>query len=587
MSQPITNTNKRDSLFLIASIVISIALHLAEMHFLQHQALWFSSPTSPEQSKHDWTSSMGKKERDQILKEVFESAPAAQHGMNEISLHKRRFPFNAAPIEYNNLLNDTPHNIAPEISFHEILFSKSLFPEISLISHQKAVATLKPLKQNISLLPHLPREIILPAPLEDPRHSKQFPDPLTTKIQLLEELPKEILQVPPLASTQTIDKPIHASWESGRFLPKMIADPSPPSMPQIPSLSDLHAASYSNSFETELVFFEMEEGKYLFALTLIPREDLKFTPLKQNYIFLIDRSNSIQKERLAATKSAVRKAIEELKAQDQFNIIVFDQKVDKLAPSMLSATSESIAKAQNFLDKIELGSFFSQKNLYKPLFLTIPHASNPDELYTAILITDGENLAQKTMVQSLISDWTRMNQGQVSLYTLGMDEDTHLDALKSIANLNRGKAVSSHTNRGLKRKLLKLMKTIHSPLAKNLSCKVVSRLHQDEIDIFPKATHAPHLFLGEPYVILGTTHTLDDFVLFVQGRVNGEWLHIKKNVSFASAKKGNVALKSEWAQLKAFALYEQYLKGSGTHFLTEAQSLLKTHELPEIFENVH
>jgi hypothetical protein len=77
---------------------------------------------------------------------------------------------------------------------------------------------------------------------------------------------------------------------------------------------------------------------------------------------------------------------------------------------------------------------------------------------------------------------------------------------------------------------------------------------------------------------------LDDFILFVQGRLNGEWLHIKKTISFLNGKKGGSALKAEWALQKTYALYEQYLIDDNPGHLAEARALLEPLNLRAPFE---
>ncbi len=576
MSRSVIQLHKK---LLLGSIFVSLFLHVVEIQFLQKQTLWFSTPQSTETSTEDWISALEKMDRDQILKEAFGTEGNLSHA-------EKSSQNNPIPISHQNLIPRQLQNLSPPQPILEVALSKTLFPQIPL--HGSKIETLSRvhIPETITLLPRLPKELLTPAPVETAASQSTYPNPITTQIYIAENLCKGRLENTYHAKGKSLTKDVHPSWESRQFAFKTLKTPMPPKASKIPSLTELQASAYSSSFDTELVYIEEKEGKYLFALTLIPHADLQLTPLKQNYIFLIDRSNSIQKERLNATKSAVRKAIDDLRHEDQFNVIVFDQKVDKLAPTLLPANSSSIAKAHEFLNKIELGSFFSQKNLYKPLFLTLPPTSNDNELYTAILITDGESLSQKSISSSLMTDWTRLNHGKVSLYTLGMNEDPNLSLLGTIANLNRGKTFSSPTNRGLKRKLLKLMKTIRSPVAKNLSCKAVSRVSEGGVELFPKTAHAPHLFLGEPYIILGTADSLDDFVIFVQGQINGEWLHIKKNISFAEGKRGNASLTSQWAELKAFSLYEKYLEGYGPQYLTEAKSILNQYELPEIFEHV-
>ena len=89
----------------------------------------------------------------------------------------------------------------------------------------------------------------------------------------------------------------------------------------------------------------------------------------------------------------------------------------------------------------------------------------------------------------------------------------------------------------------------------------------------------PHLYLDQPYVILGETDTLDDFILFVQGRLKDRWLNIKKRVSFLNARKGNKSLKEELALQKAYHLYDQYLSDDDPKHLSEAKTLLEPYDL--------
>jgi hypothetical protein len=562
MSQSISYSHKQ---ILFFSICLSLALHLVEIHFLQKQGFWVTTKTPVELPQESI-------DHDQILKEAFTGVdyphtdPKANRHVSTTHLSE-----SLASLPYPK-----PHLEAPkQVSNLEI---PAISEPLTIHFEPPTIAFV----EKIELLPNLPKEMILPT-TEEQRLPHISPHLMSFAIHIPDSLPNAEL-FPPVSKLPETTLTFEPSWIQSKIAAP-IATPVFPIVKNIPTLSELRAKTYSHSFETEVVFYEMND-EYIFALTLIPKPDLHLTPLKQNYLFLIDRSNSIQKERLNATKNAVRRALDELNKNDQFNILVFDQKIEKLSPSMLSVSTDSINKAHQFLNKIDLGSFFSQKNLNKPLFLTVPQSPKNDELFTAILITDGENLSHKSAVQGLIEEWSRMNQGKVSLFTLGMNDDSHLDILDAISNLNRGKNYTSPTYRGLKRKLLKIMKTVHSPIAKNISCNAIPRFSNGSIELFPKPNHAPHLYAGEPYTILGTTKSLDDFVLFVQARLDNQWLHIKKNISFANAKKGNETLATEIAQLKSFDYYQQYLEGKGLQCLNEAQKLLKEHELPPLFEKL-
>src|SRR6185295_1349084 len=112
-------------------------------------------------------------------------------------------------------------------------------------------------------------------------------------------------------------------------------------------------------------------------------------------------------------------------------------------------------------------------------------------------------------------------------------------------------------------------------LAKTLSCTFIGKSPGVTFQLFPPNGKLPYLYLDQPYVILGETSTLDDFILFVQGRLNGKWLNIKKNISFLSAKKGGKALKIESALQQSYILYERYLRDDDPKHIAEARNLLE------------
>jgi hypothetical protein len=536
MSRSIKHKHQR---ILQASIVVSILLHVAELHFLQRQALWFSTPTQVQTEESTWSAGMERQARTQILKEAFASNITSKQNQKE-----------AEPIAH-------PISKSQEASSIQTTQNGSSIPPFDL-SSTTAASYKPPSIEHFFSIPKIGVISIEP-------HC----EPTLAKAQALP--PPNSLHIP---STPNLTNSSIALYP--------VAVKSSQTMPKLPSLADLHTIPYSAFFDTELVFYEVEENTYFFALTLIPKPTLKLTPFRQNYCFLIDRSNSVQKERLLATKNAVQKAIEELDPQDRFNIFVFDQKLDKLSSTPLSVSPESLSKARKFLDAIELGSFFSQTNMYKPLSLTLPSKEVADELYTTILLTDGNEFTKSHEAYQICNQWTHLNKGKTSLYVLSLSTDPQLHTLQMATHLNRGSLITSTTNKGIKRKLLKLLKMLHSPVARNLSCRAISRSSSSSVEILPHPEQSAHLYLYEPYTILGQTHSLDDFVLFVQGKLNGKWLHIKKQISFLNAKKGDASLAGKWAEQKALALYQQYLENQNPQLLHKANELLTQNDLPSL-----
>jgi len=524
-------------------MAISLFVHALFLVFIQTHSLWFCS--SVEKAKSGSSRLLERVSENEILQETFDS-------IAETKAPARTFTPEVAPIS-SSLIHIPMQQPAPH------------FSNIPLSSQDATVENLlSPLSEEI----HFTRSIHTRQETTDFLEGLILPsiEPLP-QVQLsshkfsleMAPMPQPLFKHMPPPSLQDILSPFPLAKKS-----LLLAEQSDPSAPQIPSsiplpnlpqfftLADLETINLSDAFNAELTFLSKpDDSGYLFALTLLPRADLHLPKLQQRLTFVIDRGNSIQRERLVATKQAVLRAIEDLEEDDSFNIVVFDSKTEKLFSSFAPVTASTISTAEEFLDKVGLGSFFSTSDPYRPLLLTIPNYVPENELYTTILLTNGETLSNPDARKALTRDWTLQNQGRVSLYVVGMETDPHGATFETLCALNRGRFIQSSSQRGLKRQVLKLTKNIKTPLAKDLSIKIISRTANHKIDIYPQPGLAPHLYLNQPYVLIGSTDTLDDFFVFVQGRLKNQWLNVKKPLSFVNAKKGNSSLKT------AFQTYEK------------------------------
>lgn len=324
----------------------------------------------------------------------------------------------------------------------------------------------------------------------------------------------------------------------------------------LPSLKNLKTEDYSSSFDIELSFSPKEDTGFLFALTLIPKADAKLPRFTQRFSFLIDRSNSVQQNRLNETKKALYRLLDHLSDEDFFNIIAFDSKPEKMSPNFLRCSEKSFVRAEEFLENLQLGSFFSSTDLVKPLLLTVPSRVEDDVVHTAILLSDGEVFAKKeALFRHTLQNWIGYNRGKVSLFTLGMNDPGSF-YLDTLSFFSRGKLLVSYSPKGLKRRLQKLIKSIQNPIGKDIS---VNFIGSPSIISYPSAEQMPLIYLDQPFVIFGETDTLEDFVVFVQGKKRGGWFGIQKKICFANAKKGSKSLKEELASARARQGYEKTL----------------------------
>jgi hypothetical protein len=339
-------------------------------------------------------------------------------------------------------------------------------------------------------------------------------------------------------------------------------------------IPEYKSVEWNDVFEVDIKTLAREEGGFLFSLTFIPKIDLTQHCLKQNYYFLIDRSNSIEKHRYQSFKRAVTRAIASLREGDNFNIIIFDSKIARLSERLLPFSKKNQRLAEEFLERQPYGHYGAPIDFYSCLGKIIPFQTDEDEAHTAILISDGESALKLDKQRSLINAWLQANRSKIALYTAAVGQDNNLSSLDLLGTVSRGSLLYSDTHTGFPRKLAKLVLTLRSPVAKEMSLSILPTDPSARLQLYPSSSRLPYLFSDHPYVLYGTADKLSDFTLLLEGKNKGQILSIKKEISFTKAKQGNRLLSKEWSIQQAHLFYEQYLQEGKPALLEEAQKLL-------------
>ena len=319
-------------------------------------------------------------------------------------------------------------------------------------------------------------------------------------------------------------------------------------------------ASGSDFFATVEYAPRREGGGFYFRVILTPKPDVSFKTITHNVSFLIDRSQSIDKKRYAATKVAVMEALHLLRQGDSFNVFVFDDKVVSFAPANVLVTSDSVAMAQQFLVDQAHGTPFSSTDLYASLGNVVPDVVSWQELNTAILLSDGVTYKSRDLQRRHIADWTAHNDGKVDLYSIAIGKDNNLPLLDLLVSLNRGSLSFCPSCDGVSDAMVGLMKTLRHPIGKDMEGSVIPLRDGVIAELYPKEGRLQSLYRDVPYILYGWISHPDDFYVFLQGRYYDRSLDIKQRISLREGKEISAdLLERQMAILQAYDLYDRYL----------------------------
>lgn len=155
------------------------------------------------------------------------------------------------------------------------------------------------------------------------------------------------------------------------------------------------------------------------ALTLVPR--FAVSPLeRQQYVFLVDRSGSMEGARIAKVRAALQTMLRSLPSRgSHFNIVSFGSHCDSLwqAPSEYNADTFKEASEHVDVMRADFGGT-EVKAALEAAFKQRPQSEDPMAVF---VLTDGEAWDVQGVIDC-VSTTVGASQGQIRVFVLGVGE---------------------------------------------------------------------------------------------------------------------------------------------------------------------
>ena len=350
----------------------------------------------------------------------------------------------------------------------------------------------------------------------------------------------------------------------------------------LPNFAQTETIPFYDEFEPEVFVAPRNDGEgYYFAVSLQPKSDALFTAPPQHIVFIADKSHSIKKHRFEVYRQGILKSLSYLKEDDRFNIITADAKMRELSSEPLPVTPETIRKAKEFLHKEYFSGYFDS---YSPIaiFDKVYAMTQKAPSINVIWLTNGSGLKDISRNKNLLRSLKTRNRGAFTLYTATASKENNLAMLDLMSSVRQGELLHTQTHASFPRQLAILTKKISNTVATDII--MVARRTKARIELFTRGGQPLHFNRLSPYVIYGTTDSLEDFELFLQGTVGDQAIDIKQHVTFNGAKRATQKMLKAIAYEQAHLLYESYMREGKQVYLEEARARLAPFGIPTPFK---
>ena len=179
------------------------------------------------------------------------------------------------------------------------------------------------------------------------------------------------------------------------------------------------------------------EGQWTyFKVMFSPRRDLQTVP--KDFVVLIDASGSIGKDRMNSIRSAARRILRSAtNSGDRFNLVAFRDRYSYAFRSWQECTAESFARSDKWLAAV---AAHGRTDVFATIrsVLTLPRS--PERPLIALVITDGEANEGVSSTAQILSKFTALNDGLISVYMYGVRSSGNRELIDTLTRGNRGES---------------------------------------------------------------------------------------------------------------------------------------------------
>ncbi|MBW1808487.1 MAG: VWA domain-containing protein [Deltaproteobacteria bacterium] len=218
---------------------------------------------------------------------------------------------------------------------------------------------------------------------------------------------------------------------------------------------------------------------------------------------VIDRSGSMNGEKLEQVKAAALQVIAGLDQGEAFNLIVYNEAVDLFSEKPVIKTAASEKQARKWMTGIQARG---GTNIHDALVEALSPKPTRGMLPIVLFLTDGLPTIGQTSEVVIREVAIKANKAKRRIFTFGVGADVNTPLLEKIAAKTRAFATFVLANEDVEVKLAKVFRGLKGPVLADTSLKILGGKKGGSgygrvRDVLPKTL--PDLFEGDQLVLLG------------------------------------------------------------------------------------
>ncbi len=313
-----------------------------------------------------------------------------------------------------------------------------------------------------------------------------------------------------------------------------------------------------------------EDGVFL-LIAAPPNESTDAAAIPKDLVFVLDRSGSMQGDKIEQAKQALQYIVGNLNPDDRFAVVSFSDFNEALHTQMQPVSAGAVAEAVRWVEGISAGG---GTNIDAALELSFSFFdSAEDRLKFLVFLTDGEPTVGEEDPATIAAHVRQANDHDARAFVFGVGYNVNTVLLDRLAQENRGTTNYVLPGDDLEISLASFYRKIAAPVLANTELRIESETgHVVAYDIFPRVL--PDLFRGTQLVVVGRYRGTGTARITVSGHVQGSDAAYVTQQMFADDVIQSAFLPRLWAGRKIAYLVDQIrLYGESNELVDEVISL--------------
>jgi len=238
-------------------------------------------------------------------------------------------------------------------------------------------------------------------------------------------------------------------------------------------------------------------------------------------VFVVDRSGSMDGEKIEQARNALRYFVDQLGEADRFSIVSFDERIMPLSDELLFPNQQTLNQARRYVDGLTAdGSTDIDSALREGLAILARSERREDATRLIVFLTDGlptAGVVDDTAIVVNATEFNRRIEARLHAFGVGYDVNTHL--LDQLAAENGGSVTYVQPGESLEKTLTDFYDRVAHPVLTDLEIQFEG---MSVSAVYPQ--NVPDLFDGSSLILTGRYDSgLETAAVRVRGKAGGEW----------------------------------------------------------------